>query len=330
MKRIGVVGSGRMALRRGKALLDTGKAEIVAVSSRNIEHAKRAAQKLGAERYFDDYHKMAKLELDALLIEVPHAAQMEMIRWGVKVVSGILVGAALAVNLKEACEIERLAEKNNCLIEAGYNARYDALWEKVKEIIWGGFLGRPVMAQSIALYLASPSSWYYKEGESGGMPLTHMTYCFINPVRWILGRVIEVSASANQLLHKGDDFVKEEMCAAILRFQNDCIYSMVAGYIAPPGFPGWEVKFVCTNGGLEISGLEKFLKVYRDGEVEVMDFSSRPSSLLRQAEAFLDALDGKAECLNPPSDAKIDVAIAEAIRKAARNHTVIRLEQPSQ
>ena len=72
MKRIGIVGSGRMALRRGKALLDTGEAEIVAVSSRNIEHAKRAAQKLGVERYFDDYHKMAGLQLDALLIEVPH------------------------------------------------------------------------------------------------------------------------------------------------------------------------------------------------------------------------------------------------------------------
>jgi len=330
MKRIGIVGSGRMALRRGKALLDTGEAEIVAVSSRNIEHAKRAAQKLGVERYFDDYHKMAGLQLDALLIEVPHAAQIDVIRWGVKVVSGILVGAPLAANLREACEIERLAEENDCLIEAGYNARYDALWEKVKEIIGGGSLGRPVMAQSIALYPASPSSWYYKEGESGGMPLTHMTYCFINPIRWILGRVIEVSASASQLLHKGDDFVREEMCAAILRFQNDCIYSMVAGYIAPPNFPGWEVKFVCADGGMEISRLERSLKVYRDGEVEEINFSSHPSSLLRQAEVFLNALDGKAECLNPPSDAKIDVAIAEAIKKAARNHTVIRLEQPAQ
>ncbi len=65
------------------------------------------------------------------------------------------------------------------------------------------------------------------------MSLTHMPYGFINPVRWILGQVTEISASANQLVLRGEQFVKEEMCSATLRFQNDCLYSAVAGYISP-------------------------------------------------------------------------------------------------
>ena len=45
MKRVGVIGAGRMALRRGKAFLETKEAKIVAVASRNIEHAKKVAKR---------------------------------------------------------------------------------------------------------------------------------------------------------------------------------------------------------------------------------------------------------------------------------------------
>jgi len=316
-----------MAFARGKALLDTGEAEIIAVASRNIEHARRLARKLGAQEAFDDYRRIGSLKPDALLIEVPHGAQTEIVKWGIDVAPGILVGAALAVNLREAEEIEKRAEEKGCLIEAGYDARYSAVWEKAKDILESGVLGEPVLVQSLALFPASPSSWYYKEKESGGMPLTHMTYCFINPVRWVLGSVVDVSASANQLLMRGKEFVEQEMCAAILRFQNDSLYSAVAGYIRPPGFPNLEVRFICTEGGLEILPSRRILKIYRDTGVEEIDFSSHPSSLLRQAEKFIDALDGKAACLNPPSDAKIDVAISEAIVKAAKNRIVVRLQR---
>ncbi|RLI23207.1 hypothetical protein DRO47_01225 [Candidatus Bathyarchaeota archaeon] len=325
MKRIGIVGAGRMAFARGKAFLDTGEAEIIAVASRNIEHARKLAQKLGAPHAFDDYRRIASLKPDALLVEVPHGVQGEIVKWGIEIAPGILVGAALAVNSKEAEEIEKKAEEEGCLIEAGYGSRYSALWEKARSLITSKSLGKPVMVQSLALYHASPSSWYYREKESGGMPLTHMTYCFINPVRWILGPVVEVSALANRILHDEEEFVKEEMCSATLRFKNGALYSAVAGYISPPNFPSLNIKFICTKGGLESLPSTQILKVYRDTGVEELDFSSQTPPLLRQAKTFLKALDEKAECLNPPSDAKLDVAISEAIVKAARERMVVKL-----
>ncbi len=325
MKRIGIVGAGRMAFARGKAFLDTGEAEIVAVASKNLEHARRLAQILGASHAFNDYRRIASLEPDALLIEVPHRVQTEIVKWGIEVAPGVLVGAVLAASSKDAEEIEKKAEEKGCLIEAGYASRYSALWEKTRDLIESEALGKPVMVQSLALYPASPSSWYYKEEESGGMPLTHMTYCFINPVRWILGSVVEVSALANRLLHTGRMFCEEEVCSATLRFQDGSLYSAVAGYIAPSGFPSQNVKFICTDGGLEIFPSRHTLRVYSGREVEELEFSSQTSPFLRQAETFLKALDGKATCLNPPSDVKLDVITSEAIVKAARKHVVVKL-----
>jgi predicted dehydrogenase len=328
LKRVGIIGSGKLAFARGKAFLDTGKVQIIGIASKDgLQVKKRLVEKLNIPEpeLFDDYDKISFLKPDALLIEVPHYVLGEIIKWGIDVTRGILVGSSLVDNSKEAEEIERKAKERGCLIEAGYDARYSSLWEKVKEIIENKEIGGPVMVQSLALWPGSPTSWYYKQKESGGMPLTHMTYAFINPVRWVLGSVIEVSASANQLLYKEEGFVRQEMCSATLRFQNGSLYSAVAGYISPKDFPRWWIKFICREWGLEFFPLKNILKIYRKEGIEEIDFSSEKSSLLKQAEVFLNALDGKANCLNPIEEARIDIKIAEAIVEAAENHKVMRI-----
>ena len=44
------------------------------------------------------------------------------------------------------------------------------------------------MAVTMALWNPDPDEWYYDQEASGGMPLTHMSYCYLNAVRWILGQ----------------------------------------------------------------------------------------------------------------------------------------------
>jgi len=326
MKRIGIIGAGKMAFIRGKCLLNTRRAKIIAVASRQLKHARSLAQKLRAPKVFDDYHSIASLKPDALLIEVPHRAQQEIVLWSLDTAPAVLIGGVLALNSSDAREIEDKASKKHCLVEAGFNARYDMVWEKVRDIVQSGQIGKPVIVQSLALFSVDPSSWYYDQKMSGGMPLTHMSYCFINPVRWIISSaVIEVSALANQLLHIGSHYVEQEMCTASLRFENDCLYSMVAGYISPPEFPGWWIRLICTQGGLEIFPRERTLKIYQNTGITELNFTDEPSSFLRQTVSFIEALDGKAKCLNPPKDAKVDVAISEAIVRASKNHNVVHL-----
>jgi predicted dehydrogenase len=313
-----------MALARGRAFLDTGNAEIIAVASRQRDHARAVAVTLGAPDAFDDYRRIASLDPDALLVEVPHRAQTEIVDWGLDVVPGILIGGPLAVNSTIAAAIEDKAAETGCLVEAGYNARYSVVWETARTTITSGVLGDPVLVQSVALYAASPTSWYYNQAVSGGMPLTHMAYGFINPVRWIFGPVKEVTASSNQLRHTDDGYVEQETCSANLRFQNGTIYAAVAGYVTPPNYPHTAyVHVLGTQGALEMRLTTPATHtVYLEHGVTETVFTDEPSSLQRQAQTFIDALEGNAQCLNPPSDAKIDVALAEAIVHATQHRQV--------
>jgi predicted dehydrogenase len=57
----------------------------------------------------------------------------------------------------------------------------------------------------------------------------------------------------------------------------------------------------------------------------VLSFPRQPSPQVRQAAAFLDAIERRTGQRNPPEDALWDVRLAEAIARAARERRYLEL-----
>jgi predicted dehydrogenase len=317
-----------MARVRGKALLDTGQVSICGVAARHQASADKLAGELGCDQAFADYRRLAELRPDAVLIEVPHAAQDEIVRWALAAGFHVLIGGCLAASSAEAREICRRAQQSRLIVEAGYQARYSAEWTAVRDLVAGGHLGQVAAVRSIALWGGDPATWYYNQAQSGGMPLTHMTYCFINLVRWLLGRPTHVSAFANRKHHTAADLVSEETCVANLLFADEVPYSLTAGFVKPGELPGWSVTIIGTEAAAELvpgPEIAAALTVYRGSGVEKVDLSTAANPFVLQAEAFLAAIDGRGAVRNPPDDAAIDIAIAEAVVRSVREKTTIAL-----
>jgi len=329
MRRIGIVGAGRMARVRGRALLAAG-ATICGVAARHVESARKLGRELGSGDSFDDYRRLADARPDALLVEVPHAVQDEIVLWALGQGLSVLVGGCLASTVRAAEEIVRLAARRRLVVEAGYQARYSTEWETARRLVAGGDLGRIVAVRSIALWPADPASWYYDQAQSGGMPLAHMTYCFLNPVRWILGQPLRVSAFANRKHHTAPGLIAEETCVANVLLVDDVPYSLVAGFVGPGRLPAWSVTFIGTQGAIDLVPAEEsraVMVVYREGakEAQPIDFATAPDAFEAQARAFLAALDGGPDVRNPPQDALVDVQIAEAIVRSVREFRTITM-----
>ena len=323
MKRIAVIGAGSMARVRTRAILATGKAIISGVAARTLSSAQKFGVEIGCEEYFDDFRAVAKTSPDAVLVEVPHGVQDEIVSWVLDQGWHVLIGGCLASSLDLAEEIRRVSERKRLVVESGYQARYIAAWEAVKRLVADGSLGETVLVRSIALWNGAPESWYYQQQASGGMPLTHMTYCFINPIRWILGDPLCVSALANRIRHTGAGMIEEETCVANLQFGNDVICSMTASFIKPGDVPGWSVLFLGTNGAAKIFPLKNTVTIYRDSGRETRDFSSERDAFEIQAEVFLKAIDGLDECRNTPAETAGDVGVAEAIAASGRQRATV-------
>lgn len=327
--RVAVIGAGTMAERRARAFLDTGRVTICGIVSRTLERARRLGALVGCDDCFDNVSWLRATRPDAVLIEVPHRVQDALTLWALDAGLDVLVGGCLASSADAGARIRDVARKNALVVEAGYEARYKAVWETARELVRGGAIGAPVAIRSIALFPADPASWYYSERESGGMPLTHMTYCFINPARWIFGEPEAVSAFANRIVETGGDRVAEESCSANLLFADGVVANMTAGYVSAAGT--WWSFTVAGSGGVldvhpsDMGAGELFL--HRAGGVEHRRFDDAPDPFVRQANAFLDAAGGKGTCRNAPEETLGDLRVAEAIVRSARELRTITMKE---
>lgn len=323
-KRIAIAGAGHMARVRGQAFIDTGRAEICAVASRRLESARACAAELGCDRYFDDYRRLVASRPDALLIELPHRPQDEVALWALQEGYNVLIGGCLASDRETGEQIADLAAARGLIVEAGFQRRYDPAWEEIRRLV-GGELGAPAMAVCMALWRPDPSSWYCDQALSGGMPLTHMSYCYFNAIRWILGEPVAVGAAANRTVGTGTGQVEEESCGALIHFASGAFLAATASYIGPEGMGDASTRFLCAEGGVLVDP-EGSLTVYRRDRTEQRPVAEGPPSMVRQADAFLDALAGHSQPRNPPADALVDVRLADAIATAAAEGRTVAIE----
>ena len=330
-QRIAIVGAGNMARARGRAFLDTGRAEICGVAARRAQRAESCAAELGCDVFCDDFRRLGETGPDAILIEVPHRVQDEVSIWALDAGYDLLVGGCLASSMENGHQIVEMAARNSRIVEAGFQRRYDPAWEEIRRLVAGRELGAPVMAVTMALWNPDPDGWYYDQEASGGMPLTHMSYCYLNAVRWILGRPTTVSAMANRMRNTAPGHVVEETCGALIGFENGAFASATASYIGSEGMPDPQPRFVCAEGGIlpnaDSPPGKDSITVFHGGRSEVRAFANEPSPLVRQAAAFLDAIEGRREARNPPEDALLDVEIAAAVSVSAREHRTVSLAE---
>jgi predicted dehydrogenase len=322
-KRIAVAGAGNMARARGRAFLETGRARICAVAARHVDTARACAAELGCAHYCDDYRRLAEDRPDAILIETPHKVQDEVALWALEAGFDVLIGGCLASCVDQGNRIVALAEQGPRIVEAGYQRRYDPVWEEIRQLVQGGVLGEPIMAISMALWNPAPERWYYDQELSGGMPLTHLSYCYTNAIRWILGVPEIVTAMANRKVHTDPGQVLEESCAATIGFTSGAFVAATASYAGPAGMSDADTCFVCSEGGIQVHG--DSITVFRADGSEERCFKVVPSPFVRQAQAFLEALDKRENIRNPPADALLDIRIAAAISLSVRTGRTVAL-----
>jgi len=321
MRRFGIIGTGLMARFRANALRTMEKVTLAAVFSRTEERASRFAKDYEIDVVVTDLDEISKLDLDAVLVETPNITHHRYIIWALTHGLNVFTEGPLCVTVPEAEEIIRLAKKSGKIVEVGFDYRYNAVIDKAKEILDAGKIGDPIIAYSTAMIpmWKRHNSWYYSEELSGGMPLAHMSYGFINVFRWLLGNPITVYAQANKKVYTEKEKVKEETCTAILKWPNSALASISASYAAPKAFPRERPKIICTQGGLVLGNNE--LVVHQGSGITKIK-PPRSSSLL---ETFVMCIETRTEGRNPPSDAIIDVKIATSISESCKTGNPISI-----
>jgi len=224
--RWGVIGIGGIAQRRTvpEIIEASKKAELVAVMDVVDEIAQRCAKKFGVKYWYTNVEELiSNPEIDAVYIATPNYLHHDQTILAARAGKHVFCEKPLARTIQECEEIIDECRRNGVKLGVGFMMRFHGLHRRIKELVEGGMIGRPVLAraQLTCWYPRIEGAWRQIRELSGGGSLIDMGSHCIDLLETLLStKVEEVSAFQDTLVQ---DYEVEDTSVVLLRFKNGAI-----------------------------------------------------------------------------------------------------------
>jgi len=138
----------------------------------------------------------------------------------------------MAMDLKKANEMIRASEENKVILQIGHHNRFDPIFERTKEMIEEGTIGRVCLVKARQAHgwgwtKGKPRSWFAEPDKSGGGTLLDNGCHLFDLLRWFIGEVEAICAHVGTLVY---DIQVEDNGIAVLQFRNGAIGEVDASW----------------------------------------------------------------------------------------------------
>jgi predicted dehydrogenase len=307
MVRFGIAGFGLHAVRRlmpGFAL--SKKCRVTALSRRDLATAKKSAADYKIPLAFDSVEELSRSsEVDAVLVTTPNSRHLPDVLAAIEAGKHVLCEKPMAMSADECREMVQAARKRKVLLGVAHVFRFDESVRKIREMIAGGAIGRPVFARSEFSFLAGathPRKWLYDASVAGAGPIFDIGVHCIDTLRFILqDEVVSVSAAAARDELSG---TVESAAALTLTFSGGTLGMVLVSFRAEYRTP---IEVVGDAGVLRA---DDALNVERLIEIEVKrnngQITREPANnklaYAMQVDEFADAIEGRSQFPAPGED----------------------------
>ena len=222
MKKVCLIGNGTHATKNIIPSLKELEVSISAIASEYLTDNDR----FDGINSYNDYKKMLENEKPEIVVICKSAEKQfdiakYCINFGIK---KLFVEKPMGMNVKEAEELEQLAEKNNCKVMVGFMKRFSPLYIKMKEIINLPEFGN-IKQFNAEFYITSGRAGWTDEIflKKGGIH-------FANILLWLFGEVEEVKSYSNSVNNNVS-------ITSLVKFKNG-----IVGNINFVGLTSWKGK----------------------------------------------------------------------------------------
>jgi predicted dehydrogenase len=211
--RVGMIGYGMMGLvhsRAYRALPLHADTEIVpvlqAICGRDENRVRHAAEKMGWASYETDWRRLIERDdIDLIDIGTPNNVHAEIAIAAAKAGKHILCEKPLAMNLEEAHQVLKEAQKAGIIHMVSFNYRYTPALQYAKQLIVSGRLGnirhvRAVFLQDLAIDPMAPLEWRFDKQLSGSGALGDLMSHSFDLARFLVGEVDRVTGYARTFI----------------------------------------------------------------------------------------------------------------------------------
>ena len=294
----------------------SGRAEVVAVASRELGRAEAYAREHEIERAYGSYEALlADPDLEAVYVSLPNALHVEWTLRTLEAGKHVLCEKPLTRRAHEAEEAFDLAGREGLVLSEGFMWRHHPQTKRLGELLEEGTIGRVrVVRASFSFELASrhgPNDTRFDPELDGGALMDVGCYC-IGAIRFAGGEPERVQAE-QVVGESGVDVV----FAATLRLPGDTLAHFDCGFVLPSRD---ELEVVGEQASLFLDdpwhARSPVIELRRDGEVERIE-AEQANSYRLELENVSDAIRGEGQLLLGREDAVAQARTIEALYEAA-------------
>ncbi len=333
MKRVLIVGSGGIGRRHLKGYALTGRAQLAIVEPDDSRRGEAAAL-FGITESYGSLSDADLSSFDLAVISAPANFHVQLMRQCAAARLPFMVEKPLSVTMDDVDTA--LAEVQAAGIEArvGYVRRVADEVVALREQIAAGRIGRLRLAylnasQEFPKYRPDFQRTYYARPEMGGGAILDAASHLFDLLVWIMGRPTDVSCMYDRLVLEGTD--TEDTCLVNIRFESGAMANVVINQFQKPNVAQFE--FIGDAGSLVIehstlkfadddSGAFREQRNFMEGLVPTEAHQAR---FRLQADAMLDAIEGKPCWLATLDEARDNLRIALAARQSWREKRIVAL-----
>ena len=244
---IAVIGTGRMgSVHVANLAQKIPEANLLAICDMRLEVAQKVANELGIDRVVQDYHELLQdKEIEAVLIATSTNTHAEIIIDCAKAGKHIFCEKPLALDLENIDKALLAVDEANVKLQVGFNRRFDKSFQRVREIVHSGEIGKPCILRITNRDPELPLKEFLRV--SGGMFLD-MTIHDFDMVRFQIGEVEEVYAIGSVMIDPElNSFGDIDTDIVTLKFANGAIGAIDNSRQAVYGYDQ-RLEVFCLNG----------------------------------------------------------------------------------
>jgi predicted dehydrogenase len=296
--RVLVVGVGSIGERHLRCFLATERAQLSFVEV-NPELRQTIATRYPPARAYATIEEALESSPHAAVIATPaplHIPQaIQLVQRGLHV----LIEKPMSIGLEQIDDLIALVRVNKVVAAVGYVLRAQPALAAMRDAVVSGRFGKPlelvvVSGQDFAFYRPAYRSTYYARRDSGGGAVQDALTHTLDAGQWLVGKIDRVVADAAHLKIEGVDV---EDTVHVLARHGEVLASYALNQHQAPNES--TINVICERGTARFEmhtgrwkSCERATAPWTDhGPDKPLD---RDGPFIRQANAFLDAIEGKA------------------------------------
>lgn len=329
---VGILGSGFMGGTHARALAKLPGVNVVAVSSRSLDKAKKLADQVGATPTTDDMTIINDPNIDAVSNTLPTHLHRESTIAALRAGKHVLLEKPFALNVAECDAMMRAEKRSRKILMVAHVLRFWPEYVALEEFVRSGALGKPISAVASRLSQRPAwADWFANPDLSGGAVLDLMVHD-LDALNWIFGKPQTVYA-------RGHETKKGSWDHMLTVVDYGKAQGLIEGSeFMPPGYPfTMTLQVLCERGRVEFAFRAGGVSVEMGGGASLTAYEhERAYALPVQAgDAYENQIAYFVGCvqtnsqpkLGTPAQGRLAVAMSNAARESLEEGRVVSVAQ---